>query len=155
MSCSTMKKLLSALLTKHEQQGEQKKKTPRSTKTIHEEPVDRLHHVAAQDTILSRNRVRRDEQTERVLAENASFVPIRHATNTIHPREHGLIGTDATTRPRPHPPARPRTLHETNHLRVEKNVTSIVAQRFLNNGKNQQRIRAPNMREECVPFSIL
>ena len=45
--------------------------------------------LKTQDVILFQHRVQRDEQTERVCAENASLIPIRHPTNIIHPREHG------------------------------------------------------------------
>ena len=80
----------------------------RFEKSIRQEPVDRLLHMTAQDMILFRNGVRRDEQTERVLAFYASFIPNRRATNTIHPREHGHTGTDAATRPCPRAHTRPR-----------------------------------------------
>ena len=94
------------LPTQHEQQCE--KNQLRVEETTHQKLVDRLLHVTAQDMISFRNPVRSDEQTERVLAVYDSFKPIRHATKTIHPREHGHTGTAATTRPCPRAYTRPR-----------------------------------------------
>ena len=60
--------------------------------------------------ILFQYRVRRDGQTERVCAENAALIPVRPATNTSRPREHGHTRVDAATRPHPraHTRTRPR-----------------------------------------------
>ena len=100
---------------------------------------------------MSRNRVRTDERTERVLSVYASFVPFRHARNTVHPREHGHTGTDATTRPRPRAHVR-HTRQTVSAVKKKKNVISISV--LLTAGKTQQRTRAPNMREECVPLRL-
>ena len=53
--------------------------------------------LRTQDMILFQNRVRRDEQTERVCAAYASLIPIRRATNTIRPGEYVYIRTDVAT----------------------------------------------------------
>ena len=45
--------------------------------------------LRTQDMILFQDLVRRDGQTEKVCAENASLIPIRRATDTIRAREHG------------------------------------------------------------------
>ena len=68
-----------------------------------------------QDMILFQHRVRRDEQTERVCAENASLIPIRRATNTIRPRKHGHTRTDAATRPHPRAHTHARTPEDDHH----------------------------------------
>ena len=69
--------------------------------------------LRTQDMILFQHRVRRNEQTERVCAENASLIPIRRATNTSRPRDNGHTCTDAATRPHPRAhtrtPGRPKT----------------------------------------------
>ena len=94
---------------------------------------------------------------ERVLSEYASFVPIRHAdkhdspTPAPTPRRHARAHA-----PTPTPRAHARPMRQTiSASRKKKNVTSFMAQHFLNSGKNQQRIRAPNTRKECgVPYNI-
>ena len=55
---------------------------------------------------------------------HASFIPVRHAKNTIHPREHGRTGTDATTRPRSRTRIRPRARAQKTSSRSWHSVSS-------------------------------
>ena len=54
---------------------------------------------------------RRDGQTEKVCAVYASLVPIRRATNTIRPREHGHTRTRTRAHARPDARRRPRPFY--------------------------------------------
>ena len=63
----------------------------------YQESVRRGFLLRTQDMILIQDLVRKDEQTERVCAVYASLKPIRRATNTIRPREHGHTRTHPTS----------------------------------------------------------
>ena len=60
------------------------------------------------DMILVQHRVRRMNRRKEC-AEHAALIPVRRATNTIRPREHGHTRANAATRPHPRAHTRGRS----------------------------------------------